>query len=170
MHALLSEQKVSDESFATVLTEVEAIINSRPLTPVSVDPASNNEPLTPNHLLLVGRTPDLVSGVFKREDNYVRRRWQLIHYLADQFWIRWTREYLQTLQVRHKWTKLEKNYKVKDVVLLYDEHVPRSKWKMGRIVEVYPDSCNRVRQVLVKTSAGVLRRPVTKLCRVLPEE
>jgi len=170
MHVLLSEQKVSDESFATVLTEVEAIINSRPLTPVSVDPASNNEPLTPNHLLLVGTTPDLVSGVFKHEDNYVRRRWRQIHYLADQFWIRWTREYLQTLQVRHKWTKLEKNYKVKDVVLLYDEHVPRSKWKMGRIVEVYPDSCNRVRQVLVKTSAGVLRGPVTKLCRVLPEE
>jgi len=74
MHALLSEQKVSDESFATVLTEVEAIINSRPLTPVSVDPASN-EPLTSNHLLLVGRTPDLAWGVFMREDNYVRRHW-----------------------------------------------------------------------------------------------
>ena len=88
--------RVSDESFATVLTEVEAIINSRPLTPVSVDPASN-EPLNPNHLLLVGRTPDLACGVFKREDNYARRRWRQIHYLADQFWIRWTREYLQTL-------------------------------------------------------------------------
>ena len=169
MHALLSEQKVSDESFVTVLTEVEAIINSRLLTPVSVDPASN-EPLTPNHLLLVGRTPDLAWGVFKREDSYVRRRWRQIDYLANQFWIRWTREYLQTLQVRHKWTKLEKDYKVNDVVLLDDEHVPHSKWKMGRIVEVYPDSCNRVRQVLVKTSAGVLRRPVTKLCWVLPEE
>jgi len=152
-----------------VLTEVEAIINSRPLTPVSVDPASN-EPLTPSHLLLVGRTPDLAWGVFKCEDNYVRRHWRQIHYLADQFWIRWTRECLQTLQVRHKWTKLEKNYKVNDVVLLCDEHVPRSKWKMGLIVEVYPVSCNRVHQVLVKTSAGVLRRPVTKLCRVLPEE
>jgi len=169
MHALLFEQKVSDESFATVLTEVEAMINSRPLTPVSVDPASN-EPLTSNHLLLVGRSPDLALEVFKREDNFVRRRWRQIHYLAHQFWIRWTREYLQTLQVCHKWTKLEKNYKVNDVVLIYDEHVPRSKKKMGRTVEVYTDSCNRVCQVLVKTSAGVLRRPVTKLCRVLPKE
>ena len=85
----------------------------------------------------------MACGVFKREDNYARRRWRQIHYLADQFWIRWTREYLQTLQLRHKWTKLEKNYKVNDVVLLYDEHVPRSKWKLGRIVEVYPDRCNK---------------------------
>ena len=130
MHALLSEQKVPDESFAMVLTEVEAIINSRPLTPVSVDPASN-EPLTSNHLLLVGRSPDLALEVFKREDNFVRRRWRQIHYLAHQFWIRWTREYLQTLQVCHKWTKLEKNYKVKDVVLLYNEHVPRQQMENG---------------------------------------
>ena len=66
--------------------------------------------------------------------------------------------------------EIGKGLKGDHVVLLDDEHVPHSKWKMGRIVEVYPDSCNRVRQVLVKTSAGVLRRPVTKLCRVLPEE
>ena len=56
-----------------------------------------------------------------------------------------------------------------DVVLLYDEHVLCSSWKMGHIVEVYLDSCNRVRQVLVKTSVGSLRRPVRKRLRVLFE-
>jgi len=75
MHALLSEQKVPDESFAMVLTEVEAIINSRPLTPVSIDPASD-EPSTLNHVLIVGSTPDQPCGVFKREGNYCRRRWR----------------------------------------------------------------------------------------------
>ena len=63
--------------------------------------------------------------------------------------------------------KVEKNFNVDDVVLLYDEHIPCSRWKMGRIVEVYLDSCNRVRQVLVKTSAGSLRRPVRKRWRVI---
>ena len=75
--------------------------------------------------------------------------WLRACYLADQFWIRWTREYLHSLQVRQKWMKLEKNFKVNDVVLIYDEHIPHSKWKMARIVEEYPDSYNRVRQVLV---------------------
>jgi len=75
--------------------------------------------------------------------------WLRACYLADQFWIRWTREYVHSLQVRQKWMKLEKNFKVNDVVLLYDEHIPRSKWKMTRIVEEYPDSYNKVRQVLV---------------------
>jgi len=45
--------------------------------------------------------------------------------------------------------KLEDIIKMEGVVLLYDEHIPCSKWKMGHIVKVYLDSCNRVCQVLV---------------------
>jgi len=59
--------------------------------------------------------------------------------------------------------KLEDNFKMEDVVLLYDEHIPCSMWKMGHIVKVYLDSCNS------SSSAGSLWRTGTKVCWVLPE-
>ena len=52
LQALLREQITDDESLATFMCEVESIMNSRPSTTVSSDP-NDNEPLTPNHLLLL---------------------------------------------------------------------------------------------------------------------
>ena len=51
LRALLREQLVSGEALRTLMAEVESILNSRPLTPNSDNPA-DPEPLTPNHLLL----------------------------------------------------------------------------------------------------------------------
>ena len=53
---LLQQQTVSDETLIAIMTEVEAILNARPLTQLSMDP-KDDEPLTPNHLLLLRRTP-----------------------------------------------------------------------------------------------------------------
>ena len=75
------------------MCEVEAIINGRPITKMSDDPKDMTA-LTPNHLLLLHQQPALPPGTFRKEDSYARRRWRQIQYLADQFWRRWTREYL----------------------------------------------------------------------------
>ena len=50
--SLLGQQIVCAEVLSTLMTEVEAILNARPLTQLSLDP-NNNEPLTPNHLLIM---------------------------------------------------------------------------------------------------------------------
>ena len=52
LQALLREQITDEESLATLMCEVENIMNSQPITTVSSDP-NDNEPLTPNHLLLL---------------------------------------------------------------------------------------------------------------------
>ena len=148
------------------MTEVVYILNSRPLIPIVLDPEAQ-EQLTPNHLLLCGHEgASLPPGLFSKSDCYSRKRWKQVQYLAEQFWRRWTLEYIQTLQPRQKWQSEERNLAVDDIVLLYEEQVPRSKWQVGRVVEVYPDTHGRVRQVQVKTKNTLLRRPVTKLCRV----
>ena len=87
-----------------------------------------------------------------------------MQYMANQFGQRWTEEYLQTLQVRQKWQDVRKNLTVDDMVLLYDEHLPRLKWQLGRVTQVFPDANGKVRQVEVKTGSSSFRRPVTKLC------
>jgi len=167
--ALLTQQIVTDEGLATVMVEVESIMNSRPLTPVVQDP-DGEEPLTPNHLLLMRASPNLPPGDFSSTDICTCKRWRQVQYLADQFWFRWKREYLQTMQSRQKWQVPRKNFAVDDVVLVYDEHAPRGKWPLGRVVEAYPDKQGDVRQVLVRTSTGNVKRPISKLFLVLRKD
>ena len=163
LNAISSEQHLDDESFQTLMIEVESIINGRPLTKSSEDP-KDEEPLTPNHLLLLNREPSLPPGIFDRNDLYTRRRWKQVQYLSDLFWKRWTREYLPLLQQRTKWMQPQRNISVDDVVLLLDESTPRNVWPIGRVIEVIPDSQGLVRRATIKTAKGIFHRPIHKLC------
>jgi len=77
LSALLNQQTLDDEGLVTLLCEVEAIINDRPITKSSNDPM-DLEPLTPNHLLLLKPNPSIPPGVFCPEDSYSRRRWRQV--------------------------------------------------------------------------------------------
>ncbi|XP_070535105.1 uncharacterized protein [Ptychodera flava] len=166
--SLLKEQplRMSDEALRTLFCEVEAIINSRPITRLSEDP-NDLEALTPNHLLMLKPKQALPPGLFQKNDNYVRRRWRQVQYLTDIFWKRWMKEYLPLLQERQKWLEIRRNLNVGDVVLIVDNTAPRNSWSMGRITEVMKDKKGLVRFAEVKTRATTLRRPVDKLCVLL---
>jgi len=148
LSALLSEQTLTDEGLATLMVEVEAILNPRPLTPVTFDP-KDYEPLTPNHLLLQTGSATPAPGVFSKDDRYVRGRWRQIQWMADQFWRLWSREYLSTLLPRQKWTIKRSNIQLGDAVLIAGGGHSRNNWQMGRVCRVFPDSRNIVRQVEV---------------------
>lgn len=96
MGALTKEQILDDEGLATLLCEVESIVNGRPVTKVSDDPR-DTEALTPNHLLLLRSGPSAPPGLFFKDEIYSRRRWRQVQYLADIFWRRWIKEYLPSL-------------------------------------------------------------------------
>ncbi|XP_033105089.1 uncharacterized protein LOC117107502 [Anneissia japonica] len=159
---LLGEQVVCDEVLATVMTEVEGILNARPLTEISLD-ARDCEPLTPNHLILMKQSPSLPPGVFDKKD-YGKRRWRQAQYLASIFWKRWRKEYLPLLQTKQRWTTPNRNIKVNDLVLVVDDNAPRDQWPLGRVVKVFPGKDGMVRQVEVRLGSKVLMRPVAKLC------
>jgi hypothetical protein len=76
---------LDEESFRTLMCEVESIVNSRPITFVSSDP-DDAEPLTPSSLLTMKSKVVLPPpGVFQSNDIYIRRRWRKVQYLANQF-------------------------------------------------------------------------------------
>ena len=166
LHAVLKEQVLNDEMLHTVLCEVEAIVNDRPITQLS-DSYGDLEALTPNHLLLLKRTPASPPGCFNKEDQYCSRRWRQVQYMANLFWKRWIREYLPLLQERQKWFRPQRNFNVGDIVLIVDERAPRGSWPLGRIVKVMSDRLGKVRRVLVKTQTNVLERPIHKLCLIV---
>ncbi|XP_062545514.1 uncharacterized protein LOC134212033 [Armigeres subalbatus] len=152
----------SDEVLQTVATEAEAIVNSRPLTYVPLDSAEQ-EALTPNHFLLFG-TRGIVQPATSVTSvgNSLRDSWRLAHYLVDQFWGRWIREYLPTITRRTKWFDPVKPLEVGDLVLVVEEN-KRNGWLRGRIVEVTKASDGQVRRAIVQTKNGFLNRPAVKI-------
>ena len=137
-----------NESFCTLIKEVQAIVNSRPLAPNNMSSTDLPEPLTTNHLLTMKSKvlmPPL--GIFVREDTYLCRRWRRVQHLANAFWERWRKEFLQSLQVRQKWTKPQCNLLVGDIVMIKDENTPRNAWKLARVEEVFPSEDGLVRKV-----------------------
>lgn len=165
LNSVLHQQTLDDDGLTTILCEVEAILNDRPITKLSDDP-NDLEPLTPNHLLLLRGKPSIPPGIFTPQDQYGRRRWKQVQYLADLFWKRWVREYLPLLQQRQKWNEKKRNLTVGDIVAIMDPSAPRGSWPLGRVVEMYPDTHGLVRSVKLKTKSNTIERPISKLCLV----
>ena len=104
-------------------------------------------------------------GVFTG-DMYTRR-WKKVQQLADTFWRRWKSEYLPLLQTRQKWTTKRKNVEPGDVVLMIEEALPRGQWPLGRVDSVIRDHKGLVRQVIVRRGGTQLRRPISKLVKIV---
>ena len=56
------------------------------------------------------------------------------------------------------------SFKVGDLVLMKDEHIPRGQWPEALVEETLPDSDGVVRQVFVRSAIRVFRRDIQKLC------
>ncbi len=139
LSALLNGQNIrlTDEGLMTLMCEVEAILNGRPLTPMSDSP-DDLEVITPNHLLLHRAGSTYPPGIFVPSDNYNRRRWRQCQYLIEQFWSRWRKSYLPLLQTRQKWFLNREPLQIGDLVLVVDQILPRNMWFMARVTKINP--------------------------------
>ncbi|XP_062538476.1 uncharacterized protein LOC134206766 [Armigeres subalbatus] len=163
IQSMTSVPKVpDDETFETMISEAESMINSRPLTYIPLD-CAGQEALTPNHFLLGSS-----SGVKQppadptKATECLRNNWNLIRHALDGFWTRWLREYLPTITRRTKWFRDTKPIEVGDLVFIANEQ-KRNTWVRGQVIEVVRGKDGVARQALVRTEMGVIRRPVVKL-------
>lgn len=163
---VIGAQNLTFEEYATLLCQVEACVNSRPIQAISDDPNDLNA-LTPAHFL-IGQP--LIALVEPRDLKEVRtsylKRWEMVQQMHQHFWDRWHKEYLTNLSQHPKWQKQEANLRENELVLLKEDHLPPSQWSLGRIIETFPGKDNLVRSVKVKTSHGTYNRPITKLGRL----
>lgn len=175
---------LDDESLRTFMCEAAAIVNSRPLTLENLNDPLSAEPLTPNHLLTMKSNIILPPpGNFQGTDIYCRKRWRRVQYLANQFWSRWKREYINSLQTRQKWTDSKRNIRSGDIVLIKDENTNRNIWQVGRVKETLADEDGLVRTAKLTVGSSrldkdgkrdsplnELERPIHKLVLLLETE
>lgn len=134
----------------TFLAQVEACLNSRPLTVDSSDP-NDPRPLTPGHFLIGGpllAVPDVASYIQSNISSLTR--WQVIQRMLQSFWNRWSQEYLSNLVNRYKWNYQVPEPDIGDIVLVKEDDLPPSRWLMGRIVKKHPGSDNITRVITIR--------------------
>ncbi|XP_055522497.1 uncharacterized protein LOC129716687 [Wyeomyia smithii] len=163
---VLGDSTVSYEDMTTLLTQVESCLNSRPLTQMSDDP-EDLQPLTPGHFLVGSALQSLPSADYTNT-NYGRlNMWEAAQKRLQDFWRRWRTEYLNQLQGRGKWWKPPVEITQGSLVVIRDDKLPPTRWRMARIVETHPGRDGVVRVVTLRTANGTVNRPVDKIC-ILP--
>ncbi|UYV84344.1 hypothetical protein LAZ67_X001901, partial [Cordylochernes scorpioides] len=162
MRRIFGNNLLTYEELLTVLVQIESCLNSRPLYPMSNDP-NDQGVLTPAHFLLTEPSFCVPEDDLLLVKNHLLTRWQLVQRVLQHLWRRWSRDYLNNLQQRNKWKTISPNVDINTLVLIKEERMPPAKWLMGRVVETHPGKDGLVRIVSVRTSVGVLRRPLVKL-------
>lgn len=169
LRKVLYHKKVTEDELSTILTEIEARVNNRPLLYIG-DEGDINETLTPSHMLHARRIrtmPLLTEGssepVLNETD--VFQQYLSVSRIIKHFESVWRSEYLTALRERKYGAQnpVDKNsIKVGDIVLVQAER-PRDLWPLGKIVQLYPDKDNIVRVVDVLCGGRVSKRTVDKL-------
>jgi hypothetical protein len=169
---VLGRRLVSFIELQTILTEIESILNDRPLTYVSTN-VNDIQPISPSSLLYGRRIttlphhssdPLVADDVDYNSSGYVQKRYHVISQVLQHFWLRWKHEYLTALRERSlsNGCDTQQHIKVGNVVLIHED-CPRIKWKLGYITSLHHSVDGRIRSVDIKTVYGQTNRPINKL-------
>ena len=181
LNKILGKASLKMMELITVLNEIEAILNSRPLTYPYSD-INDGPPLTPSHFLCGYRLMSLPSPHEPSQEKYpdhtptesskeiLTSKARYHARLIDRFWSIWRREYLTDLREFHsryikgKRVSKESNITVGDIVLVHD-NLPRYQWRLATVTRVIPSSKDGlVRAASLRVSNGnEIRRPIEKL-------
>jgi hypothetical protein len=137
----------------TDLLEIEACVNSRPLT-FTGDTLESPNPLTPSHFI-IGRSSHLSADEIRVTAKDLHGRKTLQELRLRQFWEVWTQEYLRSLP--------HVVLKVGSVVLVREDNLRRFQWPLAVVTQVYPGSDGVIRSVSLRTAKDVLNRAVQRL-------
>ena len=166
----IGRRRLTYEELETVLIDVEAVLNSRPLTYLYAN--DTDTPITPSHLFCGRRLLDQHEDTGKDDVSIPKMNRKKVVATATKegeavahFWKRWHREYLIDLRETHKLSKTKKGptVSVGDVVLVEEANTKRNEWKLGRVEKTIKGKDGVIRGAEVKTRSGRIARPVQKL-------
>lgn len=162
LRPILADHKLSYEELATVLAQIEATLNSRPLIPSSDDP-NDMTAITPAHFLIGREFQAVLEPSYEHIKTGRLSRWQVLQDLKQKYWRTWSTDYLQELQRRQR-DFTTTSFKVGALVLIADDNLPPLQWSLARIVELHPGEDSHVRVITLKTQNSIIKRAVKYLC------
>jgi hypothetical protein len=181
MRKTIGKKLLNYESFNTLLCETESLINSRPLTFI-YDDINSPQILRPIDFLLPNQSicippileieeiddPTYLPKITSKE--YTIELWKNSTKLLDKFWQYWSDEYINSLrerfQINHKNSKysIHNNPKLNEIVIIKEENLPRSMWKLGKIIELSTSDDNIIRGVTIQLpNKNEIKRPLNHI-------
>jgi hypothetical protein len=157
----------AQEEFSTLLCQVEAILNSRPLCPLSTN-VENLQVLTPGHFLIGASLLALPDHHLKDVPTNRLSKWLCVQQMMQNWWRQWSQDYLHQLQQRNKWRNIQPNVEIGVLVLVKEDNLPPLVWKKAVISDLHPGKDGLIRVITLKTSTGTLKRPISKICLLPP--
>ncbi|XP_067208459.1 uncharacterized protein [Linepithema humile] len=157
------------EEASTLAIQIESILNSRPLIPVSSDP-NDLSYVSAGHFLI----SEAITSYPEPDITFLKTnrlsRWQHLEQIRQHFWKRWSSEYLLQLHNRTKWqSNRGPALRIGQLVVCREDGLPPLKWMIGRVEEIFPGLDGIVRTATIKTANGSFKRAAAKLA-ILPTE
>ncbi|XP_062709173.1 uncharacterized protein LOC134288401 [Aedes albopictus] len=162
LRAVLGHATLTYEELSTVLTQIEACLNSRPLCQLSTSPDSF-EAFTPGHFIINQPLNLLPEPDIRHLQEGRLDRWQRVQRHVDDIWARRRNEYVATLQPRNKWQSVQQNLDLGQLVLIKNDNTSPAAWELARIIATHPDQYGVVRTVTVRRGQNEYQRAVHKL-------
>ena len=169
-------KSLDDESLLILITKIEGILNSRPLTVEMINDPTSFQPLAPaNTLKMKSKVVMSPPGKFQRPDLYCGRRWRWVQHISNEFWSRWWKKYLQSLEERQKWNTWRRNFVIGDIVLLKTMEASRNKWPMVKVTATKSNQNGLVGSVYQKNrdlpeaekAKNIVEQPANKIVLLL---
>ena len=153
----LGRSLLTFEEITTIVCEIEAVLNDRPITYCYDDEGGISYPLTPSELINGRCLTKLNDRVFEiiNTNEALTKKVRYHRNLLCGFTNRWQTEYLQSLQeVSSKPGSKSSNIEVGEVVIIKDENSPRQMWKLGHVNvdELIKSNDGLIRSAIVRTN------------------
>ena len=169
---------LSYDELATIIIEIESVINSRPITYVVDDSDGISYPLTRSQLINGRNLSSLPNNAyFEIVNTYeeLSKRAKYHRRLLSQFTNRWKKEYLLSLLGKYRPRKdsmFNPDININDICIIKNEQVKRAFWKLCKVEELITgaDGSTRSAKVSVIASDGKKKILIRSLKHLIPFE
>ncbi|XP_015111984.1 uncharacterized protein LOC107037763 [Diachasma alloeum] len=162
LRRIIGTSTLTYEEFTTLLTQVEAILNSRPLCPPTNDPQDTSA-LTPGHFIIEEPLTTVPEPSLQQITADRLNRWEIITQRIQNSWENWARKCIHRYQQIYRWRQPTNEINIGSLVLITDEREPPAKWPLAQVIEIYPRQENLTRVVTLRKGHQEIQRAIHRL-------
>jgi hypothetical protein len=94
--------------------------------------------------------------------------WHQLQQKVQQFWRRWSLDYLQELQQHSKLHHSTPNLQPGDDMLMMDDNTCPLQWPLATIIAVHQGQDGHIRVITLNTNRETFKRPINKIFPLFP--